>query len=65
MDERLADRQGPRKGHLGLANFYNGFYEVEGIEKTMHVGPNAWIGLLASRYYQETGDPKALQLPSA
>ena len=33
----------------GLANFYNGYYFVEGVEKTMHVGPNAWIGLLASR----------------
>ena len=59
---KLSERQGPRKGRLGLANFYNAYYEVEGIEKTMHVGPNAWIGLLASRYYQETGDPKALQL---
>jgi len=55
----------PRDGKAGLANFYNAYYFVisqEGIEKTVHVGPNAWIGLLASRYYRMTGDPKALEL---
>lgn len=60
--DRIPNRTGPRKGKGGLANFYNAFYQVEGIEKTIHVGPNAWIGLFASRYYQETGDPKALKL---
>jgi hypothetical protein len=56
------DRSGPRQGIYGLSNFYNSYFEVEGIEKTMHVGPNAWIGLLASRYYRRTGDKEARDL---
>ena len=56
------ERSGPRLGVYGLANFYNAFFGVEGIEKTMHVGPNAWIGLLASRYSRRTGDPDARAL---
>jgi hypothetical protein len=55
-------RTGIRQGVQGLANFYNAYYFMEGIEKSIHAGPNAWIGLLASRYYRQTQDPKALQL---
>ena len=57
-----ADRSGPRQGVYGLSNFYNAYFSVEGVEKTMHVGPNAWIGLLASRYWRRTGDPAARDL---
>ena len=57
-----AERSGPREGIYGLSNFYNAYFRVEGIEKTMHVGPNAWIGLLASRYYRRTGDKNARDL---
>jgi len=60
--ELSKNRSGPRKGKGGLSNFYNAYFGVEGIEKTIHVGPNAWIGLLASRYHAETGDTKALHL---
>jgi hypothetical protein len=58
----MNQRCGPREGKKGFANFYNAYFSVEGIEKTMHVGPNAWIGLLASRYYRRTGDRRALAL---
>jgi hypothetical protein len=57
-----AERSGPRQGVYGLSNFYNSYFSVEGVEKTMHVGPNAWIGLLASRYWRRTGDPQARDL---
>jgi hypothetical protein len=40
-------RTGPRQGVYGLTNFYNAEVGREGIEKTIHVGPNAWIGLFA------------------
>lgn len=55
-------RLGLREDRAGLSNFYNAYFGVEGIEKTAHVGPNAWIGLLASRFYRKTGDAEALQL---
>ena len=56
------ERSGTRVGRRGLANFYNAYFAVEGIEKTIHVGPNAWIGLFASRYHRKTGDRDALRL---
>ncbi|GEM_PF-1888913 len=54
--QEAKERSGPRKNVFGFANFYNAYYGVEGVEKTMHVGPNVWIGLLASRYYRRTGE---------
>ncbi len=60
--EISGNRSGPREGHQGLANFYNAYFGVEGVEKTMHVGPNAWIGLFATRYYRRWREPHALKL---
>src|SRR5260221_929662 len=40
---------GPRHGLRGLVNFYNADFGSEGIEKTIHVGPNAWAGLFAAK----------------
>jgi tetratricopeptide (TPR) repeat protein len=60
--KQAKERSGPRKGRGGFANFYNAYYGVEGVEKTMHVGPNAWIGLVAARYYRQTGEKWALKL---
>lgn len=42
-------KDGPRHGLRGLSNFYNADFGSEGIEKTIHVGPNAWAGLFAAR----------------
>src|SRR5688572_24716870 len=53
---------GPRHGMRGLANFYNAYFGSEGIEKTIHAGPNAWVGLFAARYANSLKDAQALQL---
>ncbi len=53
--------QGPRYGVRGLANFYNAYFGSEGIEKTIHAGPNAWVGLFAAKYANTTKDRQALQ----
>ncbi len=51
-----------KSGDRGLVNFYNAHFGSEGIEKTIHMGPNAWIGLFAARYANTTRDRQALQL---
>ncbi len=51
-----------RRGLHGLANFYNADFGSEGIEKIIHVGPNAWIGLFAAKLANTTKDHEALQL---
>lgn len=48
-------------GRHGLANFYNAYFGTDGIEKAVHVGPNAWSGLLAARLGNETHDAEATQ----
>src|SRR5205814_1544443 len=53
---------GPRRGIRGLVNFYNADFGTEGIEKTIHVGPNAWVGLFAAKLANVTKDPEDLQL---
>jgi len=52
---------GARRGVHGLANFYNAEFGTEGIEKTIHVGPNAWAGLLAARLANADHDEEALR----
>src|SRR5579864_6432294 len=49
-------------GAHGLANFYNADFGSEGIEKTVHLGPNAWAGLFAAKLANTSKDPQALQL---
>lgn len=56
------DQVGPRHGMHGLVNFYNADFGSEGLEKTIHVGPNAWVGLFAAKFANLTKDPNALQL---
>lgn len=53
---------GPRHGLRGLANFYNADFGSEGIEKTIHAGPNAWAGLFAAKLANTTKDTEALRL---
>jgi hypothetical protein len=53
---------GPRHGLRGLVNFYNADFGSEGIEKTIHVGPNAWVGLFAAKLANVTKDPEPLKL---
>jgi tetratricopeptide (TPR) repeat protein len=50
-----------RNGLHGLDNFYNAEFGTGGIEKTVHLGPNAWAGLFAARLANVTKDPEALQ----
>jgi tetratricopeptide (TPR) repeat protein len=50
-----------RSGIRGLANFYNGEFGNGGIEKTIHLGPNAWAGLFAARLANASKDAEALQ----
>jgi tetratricopeptide (TPR) repeat protein len=50
-----------RNGIRGLGNFYNAYFGSGGIEKTIHLGPNAWAGLFAARYANATEDREALQ----
>jgi len=54
-------KPGPLFGTHGLPNFFNGEFGTEGIEKTIHVGPNAWVGLFAARLANRTHDPEVLQ----
>ncbi len=54
-------KPGVRQGIHGLANYYNGEFGTAGIEKTIHVGPNAWAGLFAARLANATHDNEALQ----
>jgi hypothetical protein len=56
-----ADQSGPRRGLRGLVNFYNADFGSEGVEKTIHAGPNAWAGLFAARLANATQNPEALQ----
>ena len=49
----------------GFANFYNVDYVIPGIEKTIHLGPNAWMGLFAARYANRWKDERALHLANA
>jgi hypothetical protein len=55
--------QGPlksgREGVRGLANFYNAEFGGDGIEKTIHMGPNAWAALFAARLGNKTGNTEA------
>jgi len=53
---------GPRHGLRGLVNFYNADFGSEGIEKTIHAGPNAWVGLFAAKLANSNKDSDALQL---
>jgi hypothetical protein len=55
-------QRGRRAGTHGLANFYNAEFGTEGIEKTVHTGPNAWVGLFAAKLANVTRDPEALRL---
>ena len=45
-----------------MANFYNAFFGTEGIEKTVHVGPNAWAGLFAARFGNVTHDEEEVRV---
>jgi len=49
----------------GFVNFYNAEFGSEGIEKTVHVGPNAWVGLFIARYANTYHDAEATQLAKA
>ena len=53
---------GLRHGAHGLANFYNADFGSEGIEKTIHTGPNAWVGLFAAKLANTTRNSEALHL---
>jgi hypothetical protein len=55
------NQHGPRAGLRGLANFYNAYFGTEGIEKTIHAGPNAWVGLFAAKYANTTKRRDALR----
>jgi len=46
----------------GLMNFYNADFGTAGIEKTVHVGPNAWVGLFAARMANRNENTDARQL---
>ncbi len=46
----------------GFPNFYNAEFGQTGIEKTIHVGPNAWIGLFLARYANTYHDLSYTQL---
>jgi hypothetical protein len=52
--------KGGREGVSGLSNFYNAEFGGEGIEKTIHAGPNAWAGLFAAYYGNKAGDKEAI-----
>ncbi len=56
-----AAQRSDRKGVRGLSNFYNANFGTDGIEKTVHVGPNAWAGLFAARLANLTHDAEARQ----
>lgn len=46
----------------GFMNFYNADYGNAGIEKTVHAGPTAWIGLFAARAARRLNDARAAGL---
>ena len=46
----------------GFPNFFNAEFGQAGIEKTVHVGPNAWAGLFLARYANTYHDPEFDQL---
>jgi hypothetical protein len=46
----------------GFMNFYNTDFGSSGIEKTVHAGPNAWVGLFAARFANRKENPDALTL---
>ena len=46
----------------GFSNFYNADFGSAGIEKTVHAGPNAWVGLFAARFANRKDNPQALTL---
>jgi len=50
-----------RNGLRGLPNFFNGDFGTEGIEKTIHTGPNAWVGLFEARLANTTKDAEIMQ----
>lgn len=50
-----------RNGLRGLPNFFNGDFGTEGIEKTIHTGPNAWVGLFEARLANTLKDSEILQ----
>ncbi|OGR92265.1 MAG: hypothetical protein A2992_06550 [Elusimicrobia bacterium RIFCSPLOWO2_01_FULL_59_12] len=62
---RSAWLEGPlksgREGVSGLANFYNAEFGGDGIEKTIHMGPNAWAGLFAATLGNVTQDKEATE----
>ncbi len=57
--------QGPlkagREGVSGLTNFYNAEFGGEGIEKTIHMGPNAWAALFAATFGNKAQNPEATE----
>src|ERR1019366_6946877 len=53
---------GDHAGMRGLANFYNADFGTEGLEKTIHLGPNAWVGLFCAKLANTTKNAEALQL---
>jgi hypothetical protein len=53
---------GYRAGVSGLSNFYNAEFGGEGIETTIHVGPNAWMGLFAARLGNTAHDKDSFNL---
>jgi tetratricopeptide (TPR) repeat protein len=55
------NQSGARHGLRGLVNFYNADFGTEGIEKIIHVGPNAWAGLFAAMLANQTKNAEALQ----
>lgn len=50
-----------REGVSGLANFYNAEFGGEGIEKTIHMGPNAWAALFAATLGRRTQNKEATE----
>ena len=46
----------------GFSNFYNTKTGQVGIEATVHLGPNAWVAMLAFQHYHVTGSPRYLSL---
>jgi len=55
-------RQAWNKNPHGFPNFYNVDYGTAGIEKSVHVGPNAWVGLFAARVANQTQNKEAAKL---
>lgn len=60
--ESGAESAGNHAGMRGLANFYNADFGSEGLEKTIHLGPNAWVGLFCAKLANTTKNAEALRL---